>query len=232
VTIAVLFDVDLTLVDAKRSGSKSMRRAFDELWGFPDALEGIPMGGRTDRAIFRDAVAKALGRAPGEEELSGMLVTFEKLYYEYLEAQLGETPAEPCPGIPGVLERVEQQEDLMPGIATGNFVKGAALKLRSAGIDPGRFAFGAYGDESENREEIVALAIERARVSAGGDVTPVVLGDTPLDHGAARANGALSVLVGTGLCAFSELEALGSDFLARSLEDPEPLLAWLASLDA
>ncbi|MBW2264532.1 MAG: hypothetical protein JRG91_21410 [Deltaproteobacteria bacterium] len=46
--IAVLFDVDLTLVDAKRSGSKAMRRAFTELWGWEDALEDVPMGGRTE----------------------------------------------------------------------------------------------------------------------------------------------------------------------------------------
>ena len=230
--IAVLFDVDLTLVDAKRSGSKAMRRAFAELWGWDDALEGVPMGGRTDRAIFRDAVAGKLGREPGGQELEGMQERFEALYYGLLEAQLGETPAEPCPGIPQVLARVEDVAGLAPGLATGNFVKGAALKLGSAGIDTGRFAYGAYGDESENRDDIVRLAIDRAREHAGADPVPVILGDTPLDHAAARANGARSALVGTGLCEFRELTVLEPDFIARDLSDPEPFLAWLRSQGA
>jgi phosphoglycolate phosphatase-like HAD superfamily hydrolase len=230
--IAVLFDVDLTLVDAKRSGSKAMRRAFTELWGWDDALEGVPMGGRTDRAIFHDAVAGKLGREPDPGELEQMQERFEALYYELLEAQLGETPAEPCPGIPQVLERVEEVTGLAPGLATGNFVKGASLKVRSAGIDTGRFAYGAYGDESENRDEIVALAIERARTYAGADPVPVILGDTPLDHAAARANGARSALVGTGLCDFSELTVLEPDFIARDLSDPQPFLAWLRTQGA
>jgi phosphoglycolate phosphatase-like HAD superfamily hydrolase len=230
--IAVLFDVDLTLVDAKRSGSKAMRRAFSELWGWDDALDGVPMGGRTDRAIFHDAVTAARGRDPDPGELEAMQERFEALYYRLLEAQLRETPAEPCPGIPALLERIEQVTHLAPGLATGNFVKGASLKVRSAGVDPGRFAYGAYGDESENRDEIVALALDRARAYAGANPVPVILGDTPLDHAAARANGARSALVGTGLCAYGELTVLEPDFIAPSLADPDPFLAWLRAQGA
>jgi phosphoglycolate phosphatase len=230
--IAVLFDVDLTMVDAKRSGSKAMRRAFEEIWGWQGATDGVPMAGRTDRAIFRDIVMGRMDPGPDEAGLSRMMEEFIGLYVRLLEAQLGETPAEACPGIPEVLRRVEQIAGLPPGLATGNFRAGAELKMRSAGIDPGLFAYGAFGEESRNRDEVVGLAIERAGRLAGAGIPAVVVGDTPLDHRAARANGARSALVGTGLCAFSELEILGPEFLAKSLADPGPFLSWLGSLTA
>jgi phosphoglycolate phosphatase-like HAD superfamily hydrolase len=104
------------------------------------------------------------------------------------------------------------------------------LKLASASIDPSQFAYGAFGDESERREDVVALAILRAADLAGDGVRAVVVGDTPLDFGAARANGALAALVGTGPGSFEQIASLEPDFLARDLGDPGTFLGWLARL--
>jgi len=228
--LAILFDVDLTLVDAHRSGSKAMRRALGELWGWADVMGDLPMAGRTDRAIFVDIIERATGRAPRPGEIEERLPVFETLYYELLESQLGRTPATPCPGIPELLERLGEVTVLPPGLATGNFRRGASLKLASAGIDPARFPYGGFGDLHEERSRVVGLAIEGARDRAGGPVDPVVVGDTPRDHAAAMANDARSALVGTGLGDFGELERLEPDFIAPDLSDTDGFLGWLRRL--
>ena len=58
-------------------------------------------------------VSRGLGRK-SLEELGEMLSTFTSRYYELLAAQLGRTPAEPCPGIPEVLDRVTAEQQV-PG---------------------------------------------------------------------------------------------------------------------
>jgi len=227
--IAVLFDVDLTLVDAKRAGSRAMRIVFEDLWGWRDATDGVPMAGRTDLAIFREIVER--GKGPGVD-VAAMMEEFNERYFPLLEELLRDRPAEPCPGIPEVLASVAGAAGLAPGLATGNFRRAAEIKLAGAGIDPSQFAYGAFGEESGDRNEVVRLAIERAQGFAGRKVRALVVGDTALDHAAARACGALCALVGTGLTPFERLEELGPDFLARSLADPDPLISWIVSLRA
>src|SRR5689334_24563097 len=56
------------------------------------------------------------------------------------------------------------------------------LKLRSAGLDPGRFRVGAYGSDSARRADLPHVAADRAaaltgRRFAGTDI--VIVGDTP-----------------------------------------------------
>ena len=43
------------------------------------------------------------------------------------------------PGVAPLLERLEAEPGVVLGLLTGNLADGAALKLRSGGIDPARF---------------------------------------------------------------------------------------------
>ncbi len=228
--VAVLFDVDLTLLDARRSGSKALACAFEEIWGWEDALGGVSLAGRTDLAIVSGVIAARMTPKPRPDEITAHVGRLRDVYLSLLEAQLVETPAVPCPGIPGLLDRVEGVAGMAPGLATGNFRAGAMSKLRSAGIDPGRSPSGAFGDTCPDRAGMIDMAMRAAREHAGCDVVTVVLGDTPLDLAAARACGALAALVATGSFPAQALAALGPDFLAANLEDPSPFLEWLQSL--
>lgn len=230
--IAVLFDVDLTLVDAQRSGSKAMKKVFDELWGWSDALETIHMAGRTDHGILMQVLGVKLGRAPGPGEGRSMQDEFLSRYLPALVSQLAETPAVCCPGVTLVLERLEEVTPLAPGLATGNYQGGAMLKLASAGLDPARFAHGAFGDDHIERALLVKLAARRARAHAAADVTAVVVGDTPRDLEAARQNGLPCALVATGPLGPDELRELEPDLALEDLTDTDRFLSWLASLDA
>jgi phosphoglycolate phosphatase len=101
------------------------------------------------------------------------------------------------------------------------------LKLRSAGLDPARFAVGAFGSDSGIRSDLPAVAAERAarhtgRAFAGADV--VIVGDTPDDVACGRPIGARAVAVATGFYDVGQLRATGAAHVFADLEDTAAVL--------
>jgi phosphoglycolate phosphatase-like HAD superfamily hydrolase len=106
----------------------------------------------------------------------------------------------------------------------------ARIKLRQFGLD-GRFAFGAFGDDGEDRNAVARVAVRRAAERTG--LAPercIVVGDTEHDITCARAAGARAVAVATGTRQRSELEPHAPDLLLDDLADPGPLLEWARTL--
>ena len=104
----------------------------------------------------------------------------------------------------------------------------AALKLRSAGLDPGRFAVGAFGSDSAHRADLPSVAAHRAagitgRAFAGPDV--VIVGDTPADVVCGAGIGARAVAVATGSYDQNALIAAGATYAFRDLQDTAAVLA-------
>src|SRR3989304_5063125 len=89
---------------------------------------------------------------------------------------------------PGPADALALGDEVGVGLLTGNFERGAALKLGYFDLW-GRFAFGAFGDGHVDRRDLVPVAI--AAASRAGFVVPasqvVVIGDTPADVECARA---------------------------------------------
>src|SRR3989442_4830186 len=111
-------------------------------------------------------------------------------------------PAQPTRLMGGVaqllaaLEPHEQAGRALVGLLTGNLEAGAALKLRSAGLDPARFRVGAYGSDSHRRADLPAVAARRAAAPTGGGFlgeAVVVVGDTPEAAACGRPIGPRSV---------------------------------------
>jgi phosphoglycolate phosphatase-like HAD superfamily hydrolase len=116
----------------------------------------------------------------------------------------------------------EAHEQVLLGLLTGNLVSGAARKLRAVGVDPARFAFGAYGSDHEHRPTLAAIAHERAVAVAGRHMDAaacVVIGDTPADVACALAIGARAVAVATGNFAADALRASGAHVVFDDLSD-------------
>jgi phosphoglycolate phosphatase len=213
----VLWDIDHTLLYTGGAGSLAMARAFRDLYGVDDAFRHIEFSGRTDAAIFRNA-ARACGipDADAPSELS----RFADLYVPHLHAALEEVSGgRLMPGIRAVLESLAARGDVAMALGTGNLRRGGEAKLRHFGIAtffPG--VPGGFGDDSPDREEVIRIAIRRA---SAGRRPPriVVVGDTPHDVAAARANGALAVAVATGRSSVDELRACGADEALDDLSD-------------
>jgi phosphoglycolate phosphatase-like HAD superfamily hydrolase len=113
---------------------------------------------------------------------------------------------------PGVWRFIYEMQRLSEppavGLLTGNIRLGAEIKLRHFNLWE-FFQIGAFGDDSENRREIAALARDRGARVLGRDLEPeevLVIGDTPLDVDCGRAIGAEVLAVATGDYTVAELQ--------------------------
>ena len=112
------------------------------------------------------------------------------------------------------------------GPAPGNMTQMARIKLERFGIRE-RFAFGAFGEEAEDRNALARIAVGRAAKRYG--VPPercIVIGDTEHDIECARAAGAKVIAVATGSRTRAELEALGPDLALDDLSRTAEIVAW------
>jgi phosphoglycolate phosphatase-like HAD superfamily hydrolase len=204
-----LFDVDNTLLNSGGAGAKAMTLAFEEIFGVPDAFAGIEYTGRSDIAIFRDAALASSLDADGQ--FPELLARFREAYFRALPQTLRQTTGRVMPGMPEVLAALEATPGAHVGLATGNFSLSARLKLEYYGLER-FFQAGGFGEDSDERAEIVARAIERVAALAGdaGPHSIFVIGDTPLDVAAALANGVVAVGVATGTFSVDALKEAGA----------------------
>ena len=222
----VLFDIDGTLVRTGGAGVRAMSRAFEDLFGVAGAFDGIPMAGRTDKGIIEDAAARA-----GVEAGMPLFESFRRKYCERLLEALPELGYRRCvlPGVLPLLDALAPRSDVFVALLTGNCEQGARLKLEH--FDLWRFfPCGAFGDDVRNRNELFAVAMQRAREHGAPEVARedvIVVGDTELDVACAAAGGARSVAVATGPANSAALRQCGADVVFEDLSDTEAFLRLL-----
>lgn len=221
----VLFDIDGTLITSGRAGARGMDAAFLALYGVAGALKGVSLAGRTDHAIVSD-VLRAIGHQPTPEAVR----VLRDAYLEHLPREMAVPHPDNrvLPGVLAALDSLAAREDVAVGLLTGNFERGAAIKLGHFDLWR-RFPFGAFGDDHIDRRDLLPIAMSQAeRVGA---VVPaaqvVVIGDTPLDIDCARHHAVRSIGVATGLYSRDDLRE--ADLVVETLEDTDALMRWLRS---
>jgi phosphoglycolate phosphatase-like HAD superfamily hydrolase len=222
----ILFDIDGTLVLTGGAGGRAMRRAFHDVFQVDNAFEGIPMPGRTDLSLLREALARA-----GLTKDGGRLDQFQASYYDHLVDAL----QEPHPGkvvMPGVrelLDALSRRDDVFLALLTGNFAPSARLKLQH--FDLWRyFPCGAFGEDAEDRNLLVPIAVERAQRHGARVPAPdrvIVVGDTPHDVTCAVRAGARAVAVATGPADVATLRGCGAHVVFENLSDTGAFLELL-----
>ncbi len=228
VSRVVLFDIDGTLIHSGRAGVRGLNAAFLRLYGVTGALDQVTLAGRTDRAIIGDVL-----RGFGHQATDRAVGALRDAYLEHLAIEMSQPVpgAEVLPGVLAILDALASRADVAVGLLTGNFERGAAIKLGHFQLWS-RFAFGAFGDEHVNRRDLVPVARARA-ARAGADVPAgrvVVIGDTPLDVDCAIAHGARSVGVATGPFSRADLTSANADLVLDTLAEKDTLLGWLAEI--
>jgi phosphoglycolate phosphatase-like HAD superfamily hydrolase len=153
-----------------------------------------------------------------EEMWRPQLAAMRNALCSFVEEHAHEFCVEVLPGVREVLQHLRARGARL-GVATGNLERIGWAKLERAGIKS-EFEFGGFSDEYEFRTDVFrsALALARARVSRDPEAICVV-GDTPLDVKAARANGLDVIAVATGVYSPAALREAGPDLLAASLHE-------------
>lgn len=211
----ILFDIDGTLLSGGPAKS-AFCEAMAETYGTTGETEAVSFAGKTDPQIARELLASA-GIAGADVE-KGFDLLWTR-YLGYLEERLPADPVRVLPGVPALLDALAGHDDVGVGLLTGNIVGGARLKLGSGGLW-GRFSFGSYGSDHEERDALPAIAVGRARDLWGAVVNAgdaIVVGDTPRDVACGKAGGTRTLAVATGHFSFEDLQATGADHVLRDL---------------
>jgi phosphoglycolate phosphatase-like HAD superfamily hydrolase len=225
----LLFDIDGTLVNTLGAGKAALQVAMLSVYGETGPIGSFDFHGRTDPAIVR-GLLRAAGWPDAEIE-AGFGATWEA-YLAALERELGERNGrvQTYAGVTELLDEIEGDGRFAAGLVTGNMEGGASRKLAAARL-AGRFGFGAYGSDSEWREDLPPIARVRAQDTHHRPFemeTAVVLGDTPEDIRCARANGARVLAVATGRHSVEELRDHGPDAVFEDLSDTSRIVRMLA----
>lgn len=208
-TRLVLFDIDGTLLLSAGAGRRAIMAAMHDLLPAGNGYGQVRFDGKTDPQIVSELLAAAGDPAPDDPARIGLVL---ERYVALLERELaaGERHAEMLKGVAELLDALERETTVMLGLLTGNVVPGAQLKLRAAGIDPGRFRVGAYGSDSHHRPDLPPIAARRAADLLGHQPEGnqvVIIGDTPADVTCGAGIGARAIAVATGSYPVEELEA-------------------------
>jgi len=221
-----LFDLDGTIMLSGGAGMRGMERVFLEFFGVPNAFEGILPDGKTDPMIFREMFANH-NVDPGDEQQT--LIRLEEGYIKYLTEEMPRSEnARLMPGFPRILELLDADPEVHLGLLTGNYERGARIKLDRFGLNR-FFPFGAFGSDSDLRRDLVEVALRRAGRVLGKSIEPgrhaVIIGDTPRDVDCGKQFGLTTVAVATGSFDARSLEESGADLVFENFSDVEAVIS-------
>lgn len=223
----ILFDIDGTLCLTGRAGWRAMNRACQDVLDAEDPMAAVEFAGRTDWSILRDVMAKY-----GRTLDAAMLADLRDRYVRYLEAEIeqpGTGVKDVMPGIRPLLDALQRRDDVALALLTGNFVEGARIKLEYFDLWK-YFPCGAFGGDAASRNDLVPVALTRARACGivnGQPSQVLVVGDTPNDIECALVVGATPVAVATGGYSVDDLRAAGAEIVFADLSDAEAFLKLL-----
>lgn len=215
----VLFDIDGTLLAAGDPDHiPCLTEALTEVYGMPITLDGVALGGNQERAIAREAALRS-GVEPARVD-AGLDAVMAELGRRFL-GRVTDRRHRLLPGVPATVAALADDGwDL--GLLSGGARAVSRAKVAAAGLDH-RFPFGAFGDDHEDRAELVPVALAEAAGHHGEDIPigrVVLVGDTPRDVDAARRAGCGVVAVATGRFSATELRDHGASVVLEDLSEP------------
>ncbi len=212
----VLFDIDGTLMDSGGAGTRSMDLAFEEVFSIPHAFRGINMAGKTDIQIMKEGLIRH-----GMDSENGNIGTLCDVYIRCLQTEIRTSNKHLKPGIQDSIRILSGMDGVHLGLLTGNIEAGARIKLGAFSLND-YFPLGAFGNDNEDRNELLPVAAERFNRLYKKEIeyrNCVVIGDTPRDVECAKIHGAYAVAVATGPYSYDSLLQSGADMVLKTIAE-------------
>lgn len=216
--LLVLWDVDHTLIETRGVGFAIYQRAFPAATGRP-LNELAKISGRTELDIMRETL-RVNGVEPTEDAVNELAAALIQGYEDAREELA--TTGRALPGAHDMLADLADNAAVFQTILTGNLRDVARIKLEVFGLD--RYVdltAGAYGDDHQERAELVAIAQQRTGRRTGTDFpndATILVGDTPNDVTAGLTAGVRIIGVATGKTSLDELREAGATWACQSIE--------------
>ena len=221
------FDIDGTLIWRKRNDGIGLKSAtFNYAVNTVMRLHGVnyldilgrKIFGLTDKAILKATLLELGFSEDDYYKNEDKLFRAADYYFERELKNLTEFQYNPNPGARELLEILRKQ-GVRLGLVTGNIEKHSIWKIQ--GVDfHDYFTTGAFGDDAEDRAEIMSIALKR---NIDIPVSSVChFGDSPPDLIAASQNGIRCVGLtksGGGTHSREELESVGYGLVVDSWND-------------
>ncbi|WP_424185526.1 HAD family hydrolase [Actinokineospora sp. G85] len=224
-TTAVLWDVDLTLVDYSGLGKVWYAEALADVVGV-EMAHSPPWPGLTERGLAI-GVLEANDVDWTEEHVEALYAALVRIAERgrHEMAERGRV----LPGVPEVLAALAAEPSVVQTLVTGNLPELAEVKLAPLGLHTHLdLAVGGYGALSVDRHVLVEHAVAAVADKYGRrPERVVVVGNTPLDVAGAVAHGAVAVGVATGRSGVEELAAAGAQVVFPDLSDTTAVLSGL-----
>jgi len=218
---SIIFDIDGTLLFAKGIGRKSFGIAFEEVYDIPyPDISKLCFIGATDSNVIRSMAKECnVENTTAKEERFFLRLT------GLIDQGLSLNKPHVYPGVLQLLGELKRHGFPL-GIITGNIRPTSWSKLHHASIGD-FFSFGAYGDDHHERSEITKIALARAPAKAP---VAMMVGDTPLDIKAAKANNLIAVAVATGWVSAEDLADAGADLVLTDFSNTHQCIKQICKL--
>ncbi len=225
----VLFDIDGTLLLTNSRNRRILGDALMCVYGTEGSAQGHNFAGKMDGIIIYEVLRNAGLQDAAIEEKYPMA---KETYISLLKQRLLAEDIEVMQGVAALLEALSSMTDIVLGLLTGNFEGSGRHKLELPSLND-YFPFGAFADDASHRNELPAIAVERAYRLTGKRFKSeevVIIGDTEHDINCAKAIDAKSIAVATGTYSAERLEAYSPDALYEDFSDTGKVVSHILSI--
>jgi len=219
----LLWDIDGTMVNCGPQVRPLFAAALADVFGTAGEVYGADFAGRTDPSLVVELMT---GAGLPHDEVVPRIPEVRDRYLDRLEAALDRGQMRLLPAVVETLERLAARPDVTLALLTGNWERGARIKL--AHFDLNRFfPFGAFGCDAHDRNELPPVALARAMQSTGWKFLPeetLIIGDSLLDVACGQAHDIPVLAVATGRTPAEALERAGAHWVVPDLHAAADLL--------